>query len=127
MDFAMRYDRWYRPLATALGLGPGRTLIRVADGVLQVKNGWAFNLDVPLQDITSARLAPRRPLSWGVHVGGDIWVVNGSRHGMVELKLSRPATSKSVTLLSNRWGEVRTLYLSVTEPDAFVAALAEGR
>ena len=55
----MRYDRWYRPLAIVCGLGPNGTIIRVADDTLHVKHGWAFRLDVPLEDIKSARLAPR--------------------------------------------------------------------
>jgi hypothetical protein len=120
MDFAMRYDRWYRPLATVLGMGPKRTVIRVADNTLHVKHGWAFQLDIPLNDITFARRISRRPFSWGVHTGGDVWLVNASRDGIVELKLARPATSKSVKFQSNSWGEVRSLYLSLEDPDSFV-------
>jgi hypothetical protein len=123
VDFAMRYDRWYRPLATVMGMGPKRTMIRVAGNMLHVKHGWAFQLDVPLDTITFARRISRRPSSWGVHSGGDVWMVNASRDGIVELKLARPLTSKSVKLQSNRWGEVRSLYLSLTDPDGFIAAL----
>ena len=119
----MRYDRWYRPLATALGMGPKRTMIRVAGDTLEIKYGWAFHLDIPLDNITSARRIAGRPFSWGVHSGGDMWIVNASRDGIVELKLARPVTSKSVKLQSNSWGEVRSLYLSLTDPDGFIAAL----
>jgi hypothetical protein len=123
VDFAMRYDRWYRPLATVLGMGPKRTMIRLAGNTLHVKHGWAFQLDVPLNNITSARRISRRPFSWGVHSGGDVWMVNASRDGIVEIKLARPATSKSVKLQSNSWGEVRSLYLSLEDPDGFVAEI----
>jgi hypothetical protein len=123
VDFAMRYDGWYRPLATAMGLGPKRTTIRVDDETLHIKHGWAFRLDVPLNIITSARLISGRPFTWGVHSGGDVWMVNASRDGIVELKLARPVTSKSVKLQSNSWGEVRSLWLSLTDPDGFIAAL----
>lgn len=123
VDFAMRYDWWYRPLATALGMGSKRTMIRVADDVLQIKHGWAFRLNIPLKNITSARRTAMRPFSWGVHSGGDVWMVNASRDGIVELKFARPVTSKSVKLQSNSWGEVRSLYLSLTDPDGFIAAL----
>lgn len=64
MDFAMRYDRWYRPLATAMGLGPKRTTIRVDDETLLIKHGWAFRLDVPLKNITSARRISGRPFGF---------------------------------------------------------------
>lgn len=91
--------------------------------MLQIKHGWAFRLDIPLNNIRSARLVSRRPFTWGVHTGGDVWMVNGSRDGIVELKLARPVTSKSVKLQSNRWGEVRSLLLSLTDPEGFIAAL----
>jgi hypothetical protein len=123
VEFAMRYDRWYRPLATALGMGPKRTVIRVDGETLHVKHGWAFRLDIPLSDIASASKPSMRPLSWGVHSGGDMWMVNASRDGLVELKLAKPVTSKSVKLQSSSWGEVRTLYLSLEDPDGFVAAV----
>ncbi len=119
----MRYDRWYRGLATILGLGPKRTTIRVDDDTLHVRNGWAFRLDVPRKDIKSARLIAQRPMVWGVHTTGEYWVVNGSRDGIVELRLSRPATSKSVKLQAGEWGEVHRLRLSLVDPDGFIAAL----
>jgi hypothetical protein len=119
----MRYDRWYRPLATVLGMGPKRTMIRVTGNTLHVKHGWAFQLEIPLNNITSARHISRRPASWGVHTGGDVWLVNASRDGIVELKLARPVTSKSVKFQSNSWGEVRSLYLSLEDPDGFVAEI----
>lgn len=98
MDFRMRYDRWYRPLATLLGAGPKRTTIRVDQGALHVKHGWMFRIDLPLNDIRSVRVLSGRPLAWGGHPMGDAWVVNGSRERIVELRFSRPVTSKSVQL-----------------------------
>jgi hypothetical protein len=123
VDFALRYDRWYRPLAIALGTGPKRTTIRVAGDTLHIKHGWAFELEIPLKDITSVKSVAMRPLSFGVHTGGDMWLVNGSRDGIVELTLSHPVTSKSVKRQSNSWGEVRTLYLSLEDPGGFVTAV----
>jgi hypothetical protein len=123
VDFAMRFDRWYRPLATAIGLGPKRTTIRMDGDTLCIRHGWAFGLDIPLADIASVRPVSRRPFSWGVHTGGDVWLVNASRDGIVELTLRRPATSKSVKRQSNSWGEVRSLYLSLEDPASFVTVL----
>jgi hypothetical protein len=119
----MRYDRWYRALATVLGIGPKRTMIRVDDDTLHVRHGWMFRIDVPLKDIKSAHLVSARPLAWGIHPMGDSWMVNGSRDGIVELKLAHPVSSKSVRTLTSSWGEVRSLYISLTDPDSFIAAL----
>ena len=56
-----------------------------------------------LKDIKSARLIAERPLAWGVHTTGEYWYVNGSRDGIVELKLAHPATSKSVEFQAGTW------------------------
>ncbi|MCS3780763.1 hypothetical protein [Tsukamurella ocularis] len=123
MNFAMRYDRWYRPIATAIGLGPQRTAIVVDGDTLRIRHGWAFRLEVPLANIRSARTSSRRPLAWGVHPVGDLWVVNGSRDGMVVLEFDMPVTSKSVQRVSTKWGEVRSLYLSLDDPEGFIDAM----
>jgi hypothetical protein len=52
--------------------------------------------------------------------------VNGSRHGIVEVKFTQPVTPKTILLIGG--GDlitrpVRTLYISLIEPDSFVAAL----
>lgn len=119
----MRYDRWYLALATVVGIGPKRTIIRLDNETLHVKHGWMFSIDVPVKDIASARRMAGRPLAWGIHPMGDAWMVNGSRDGIVELKFNHPVTSKSVQMLSSTWGEVRCLYLSLTDPDGFIAAV----
>ena len=119
----MRYDRWFRPLATVIGLGPKWTTIRADDDTLHVRCGWAFRLDVPLKDIKSARLIAERPIAWGVHTTGEYWYVNGSRDGIVELKFAHPVTSKSVQFQAGTWAEVHRLYISLEDPDGFIAAL----
>lgn len=123
VNFAMRYDRWYRPFATVLGLGPKRASIRVADGFLQVRSGWAFAMDVALNNVESARPAPERMWGWGVHQACNGWLVNGSRHGMVEIRFVHPVkpTKAPTAGLFNK--PVRCLYVSVTDPDTFIAAL----
>lgn len=121
----MRYDRWYRPLATVLGLGPRRANIQVANGVLQVRSGWAFAIDIPLTNIESARPAPERMWGWGVHQACNGWLVNGSRHGVVEILLShgvKPTKAPTAGIFNK---PVRRIYVSVTDPDAFIGALAD--
>lgn len=59
----------------------------------------------------------------GVHPVGDLGVVNGSRDGIVILEFDTPVTSKSVQRMSTRWGEVRSLYLSLDDPEGFVDAV----
>ncbi|BBZ15007.1 hypothetical protein [Mycobacterium branderi] len=124
MDFAMRYDRSYRPLATVLGIGPKRTTIRVADGTLHVKHGRVFAIDVPLSEIKSARVLPERPSGWGVHQFKDGWLIRGSRDGIVELTFGSRIKPKKVPG-GGDWlaSPVGALYISLAEPDSFIAAV----
>jgi hypothetical protein len=122
----MRYDRWYRPWATVFGLGPKFTTIRVADGTLYVRQGRLFRIEVPLKDIKSAQLhRERRRWALGIHGGPHGWLINGSRHGIVELTFARPAKPKGLLPKSSTWlGEpVRSLYLSPADPENFIAAV----
>ncbi|MGO9382081.1 MAG: hypothetical protein ACLP4W_08285 [Mycobacterium sp.] len=114
----LRYERWFLPLSVPLGLGPGRSEVRVDAGTLHVKMGWAFDAHIPLTSITSAKATDAPVFAWGVHYAGGRWLVNGSGKGLVALTIEPPAEAnfwiKSVPL--------RSLWVSVTEPDALVAA-----
>ncbi|OBF47536.1 hypothetical protein A5787_10535 [Mycobacterium sp. 852002-50816_SCH5313054-b] len=118
MQTSLRFERWYRPLAVPVGLGPSRSEIRLNAGVLHVKMGWAFEADIPLASITKAEPANERVFAWGVHYSRGRWLVNGSGKGLVALTIEPPVQAKvwirSVTL--------RSLWVSVTDPDALIAA-----
>lgn len=100
-------------------------MIRLIDGTLHVKHGWAFDIDIPLEDIESARPAGKRPWALGVHKAADGWLVNASRQGIVELKFARPIKPKKVPPGTGRWlgGPVGSLYISLAEPESFIAAV----
>ncbi|WP_396929838.1 hypothetical protein [Mycolicibacterium sp.] len=112
------FDRWYRPLATPLGLGPGRCDVSVAAGTLHVSMGWGFSADIPLASITDAKPAKGPFLGWGVHGWRGRWLVNGSSKGVVELTIDPPVQAKVVGVPTT----LRTLLVSVTDPDALIAA-----
>lgn len=114
----LRLDRWYLPLAAAVGLGPKSTELWVEGGTLHVKMGWAFTADIPVTSIKTAEPSNERVFTAGVHVMGSRWLVNGSRKGLVQLTLDPPVPAKvwykAITL--------KVLVLSVTDPDALIAA-----
>ncbi|MFJ1708650.1 hypothetical protein [Kitasatospora sp. NPDC088346] len=119
-DFALRYDGWFTKLAVPLGMGPRRAEVRVAGGVLTVRMGWAFRAGIPLSAIRSAG-PDRRPVSgFGVHGLGGYWLVNGSARGLVRLELEPAVRARAVQLPVR----LRELRLSVTDPEAFLAAVA---
>ncbi|MGH3954810.1 hypothetical protein [Mycobacteroides salmoniphilum] len=119
LDFTLRYDRWYLPLATVMGLGTRRTTIRVSDQTLTVKHGWAFAIEIPLTSIRSAVARAEKPLAWGVHASTTGWLVNGSREGIVDIQYAPPIKPRAPM----SFGAVGGLQLSVTDPDGLIAAL----
>ncbi|WP_241473860.1 hypothetical protein [Mycolicibacterium neoaurum] len=123
MDFALRYDRWYRPFASLMGVGPLWTTVRVVDGWLVVRHGWAFRFEVPVDKIETAAAISERPMSWGAHQATDGWLVNGSRDGIVKVTFSEPVSPQRASFATLFAKPFRALYLSLAEPEAFVAAL----
>lgn len=118
MQTELRYERWYELLSTPLGLGPKTSEVRVDDGTLHVKMGWAFDAHIPVASITRAEASDERTFTAGVHYLNGRWLVNGSGKGLVALTIEPPVRTK-VPLRSVL---LRSLVLSVTDPDALIAA-----
>ena len=123
MEAKLRFDRWYLPLAVAVGMGPERSELRVAGGSLHVKMGWAFDADIPLASIATAEAKDERVLAWGVHYSRGRWLVNGSGKGLVALTIEPPVDAKVVF----RSVRLRSLWVSATDPDALIAACTAAR
>lgn len=101
-----------------MGLGPARSELRIEAGNLHVKMGWAFKAAIPLASITNAEATGTRVYAAGVHFVGTHWQVNGSRQGLVALTIEPAAQTK----MWRRSLPVATLVVSVTDPDALIAA-----
>jgi hypothetical protein len=114
----LRYDGLFLALCVPLGLGPKCSEVRVDAGTLHVKMGWAFDARIPLASITRAQATTPRVVALGVHYVGGRWLVSGSSKGLVALTIEPSAQAKvwfkTVTLSA--------LWVSVTEPDALIAA-----
>jgi hypothetical protein len=117
-DMQLRYDRWFSPLAAALGMGPNSSRVTVDHDAVHVKNGWAFYGTVPLANIVSATPNRRPVLSRGVHGWRGRWLVNGSSAGVVTLGIDPPVSAWALGFPV----KVKELKVSVTEPDALIAA-----
>ncbi|MEV4614657.1 hypothetical protein AB0K43_18965 [Kitasatospora sp. NPDC049258] len=118
-EFAIRYDGWFSALATPLWMGPRRAVVRVSDGVLTVRMGWAFRAEIPLASIRTVGPDSRSVSGFGVHGFGGYWLVNGSAKGLVRLELEPFVRARAVRLPVR----LRELRLSVSDPAAFLAAV----
>lgn len=117
----MRYQRWFVPLATPLGLGPKRSEVSIHHDTLRVSMGWGFAADIPLGSIKSAREYHDRVFAWGVHGFRGRWLVNGAVQGIVELTIDPPATARVMGLPMT----LRELLVSVTDPADVIAACTQ--
>jgi hypothetical protein len=114
----LRYERWYVLLSTPLGLGPSTSEVRLEDGTLHVKMGWAFDAHIPVASIVRAEASDERAFTAGVHYSNGRWLVNGSRKGLVALTIEPPVQAK----VPLRTVALSSLVLSVTDPEALIAA-----
>jgi hypothetical protein len=119
--FKMAYWPWLLPIMLLAGAGPSTASIAIEHDGLRVRMGWFwFRATVPLGSIVHARRSANAWFSVGVHT--DMmrgWIVNGSPLGMVHLTIEPPAAGRFAGLQIR----VSNLWLSLEEPDAFVAAL----
>ncbi len=116
----LRYERWFLPLSVPLGLGPKKSEVRIADGTLHVKMGWGFEAHIPIASITRAEATEERAFTAGVHYSSGRWLVNGSNEGLVRLTLDPRVHARTLGYPLR----VRELWLSLAEPDEFVARVA---
>jgi hypothetical protein len=82
--------------------------------------GWGFRGTIPLSSIKNAEPNDDRVYAWGVHGWRGRWLVNGSSNGMVELTIDPPVRAHVAGVPI----KLRTLWVSVTDPDALIAAVA---
>jgi hypothetical protein len=115
----LRYERWFLPFSVPLGMGPKRSEVRIDGDELHVKFGWGFRAHIPLSSITKAEPNNERVYSWGAHGFRGRWLVNGSSKGIVELTIDPPAQAFVIGVPI----KLRTLDVSVTDPDALIEAV----
>lgn len=117
--FAIRFDRAYRALSTALLLPPSRAFVELDGDDVGVRMGWAFRARFPRAAVASAIPSPRRPLSRGVHGFAGRWLVNGSADGILALALDPPQRGFVLG-----WPvRLRTLLVSLEDPAGLASAL----
>jgi hypothetical protein len=110
---------------TLLAGGQGRSGVEVGPDQIRVRMG-GFTLTVPRASIRSAsRSQAEIGGTYGMHHRSGQWLVNGSGDGLVELTFEPPCYTKRRPILMFTRGKVRSLTLSLTDPDGFIAALQQ--
>jgi hypothetical protein len=106
--------------------GPGVSGVEVDPGEIRIRMG-SFKLDIPRSSIRSVKRSPAKVRgTTGVHGGRGRWLVNGSADGLVELAIEPPSYLAPGIDTLFRKQKVNLLIVSLTDPDAFIAALEPG-
>ena len=122
MRFPISYNGPSKVILGALGAGPGKSWAEVDAGTIRARVGWAGHVEIPRSTVRSVERADRVPrlLGYGVHgFGTGTWALNGSNDGAVKLTLSEPASGKVAFFPMHP----TVLYLSLDDPDGFIAAV----
>ena len=120
--FAIRYGI-SRPLLSIFGAGPAFSRVELDAEHLRVRMGPSFRADIPLGSIRS--ITPLRGLPGGIGVHGwrGRWLVNGSIRGIVTIEIDPPVRARMLGVPV----KLKTLQVSVEEPDALISALSGSR
>ena len=117
MRFPIRFTGANRAMVV-LGILPSRSYVELDGGEVRVRMTWAFAVRFPRSSVRSVGRYEGRVFGWGAHGWRGEWLVNGSSKGIVELTIDPPTRAHvmgaPITL--------KTLWVSVTEPEALIEA-----
>lgn len=112
----------FRILLTVLGMGPARSGVRLQRDRVEVRMGWAFRTRFARHEISGATRSNDKYWGIGVHGWRGVWLVNGAVSGIVTLRLDPPARAWVVGAPVR----LRTLHVSMQDPEGLIAALHPG-
>ena len=118
--YSIRVDPLFRGLFSALGAGSRRDFVDIDSGKLIVRLGWLFKATIPRSSVASGHHHADMYGGWGAHGWRHRWLVNGSSKGIVQLDLK---LGQRAWLLGAWPIRLRTLYVSLNDPNGFLAAL----
>jgi hypothetical protein len=119
-QYAIRVDPAFRGLFAALGAGAQHDVVELEGTTIRVRLGWLFKASIPRAAVVTAQHHADMSGGWGAHGWRGRWLVNGSSAGIVELDLE----PRQRAWLLGIWPlTLRVLYMSLEDPDGFLAAI----
>ena len=118
--FPIRYGRLNGVVLAVLAAGRRNSYVEIGDdGQVKVKMGPSFSATFPLASITSCRRQGYVWWAYGVHGWRGRWIVNGSGHNMVSVKIDPPVKARVLGFPT----KLDDLWVSLEEPERFCAAV----
>ena len=119
--FPIAFGAFNAALMGALGMTPHRSYVEIDGDSVRARMGWAFHADIHRRAI--AGVEKHEGYVWwayGVHGGGGRWIVNGSGHSIVKVRIDPPGRGRVLGV----GVKLRELWVSLEDPDGFVAAMS---
>jgi len=121
MRFAIRRSPFWRPLLVPLGATEAGSYVEVTAETIHVRFGALFDEVIPRSEVEAAALFDYPwygGIGWRMNFRGSIGLI-GAQAGVVRLDLRDPRKMKFGPFSMN----FQTLYVSLEEPDTFLAAV----
>lgn len=120
--FAFDFYGWSRLLFSLSGHGPAASYVEVLEDKIRVRSGWLFQVEVPRSAIV--RVYRRSNPWWNIGAAQTSftgsWAVGGAYRNIVALDLHPSVRGRYMSVFPV---SMRRLFLSLQEPDRFIAAL----
>lgn len=119
--FPIRFDAPFRALAALLLLSPSDSYVEVQGNEVRVRMAWQFRSRFAMSAVAGVTEYKQKPISRGVHGWAGRWLVNGSGDHIVSIALAPPQRGYVMGFPVR----LKTLLVSVVDPEAVMAALAK--
>jgi hypothetical protein len=117
--FPIRFSPFMSVLVALLGIGPRNSYVGVTDDELDVRMGWMFRACIPRASIGTVGERGYVWWAYGVHGNGGRWIVNGSGHNIVTIRIEPPVGARVLGVPIR----LRELWVSLEDPSQFRAAI----
>ncbi len=116
---AIRFGRMNAALLTVLRMGRADSFVEVDDHEVWVHMGAGFSATIPRDSIRSCEPKPYVWWAYGVHGWRGRWVVNGSGHDIVSVKIDPPVRARVLGMPV----KLKDLWVSLEDPERFCRAI----
>lgn len=117
--FPIRFSRFVAGLVAVMGIGRRNSYVDVTDDELDVRMGWMFQARIPRASIGTVGERGYVWWAYGVHGNGGRWIVNGSGHNIVTVRIEPPVRARVLGVPIR----LRELWVSLEDPGQFRAAI----
>ncbi len=117
--YPIRFSRVTAVLLRIVGMSRVRSSVELDGDGVRVRAGWAFSADFPRSSVAAVDRQGYVWWAYGVHGWNGRWIVNGSGHGVVCVRLEPPTRARVLGVPVT----LRDLKVSLEDPDGFRAAL----